>query len=881
MNLGTKLGPYEILAPIGAGGMGEVYKARDTRLDRTVAVKVLPSHIAAREDLRARFEREARAVSSLNHPHICSLFDVGQQDGVDYIVLEHLDGETLFDRLQRGPLPLDQALKYAMQIADAVDRAHRSGVVHRDLKPGNIMLTRDGAKVLDFGLAKTAPKSAADGATMTMALTSEGTMLGTPQYMSPEQISGSEADARSDIFAFGCVLYEMITGKRAFDGKTRVSVIGAILAAEPPPMSTLQPVTPHQLERTVARCLAKDPEDRWQSLRDVLLELRSITDAPAGTPVRTKRWWVPWAVAAALFAALAITNVLWLRTQEPEVRPTQFLVDPPRDTQFTNQYGATAISPDGRYLVFGAGTEGTAPLWLRPLDSVSARPLQGSEGGNLPFWSPDSRWVLFFADGKLKRSDIVGGAPQVLCDASVALLAQGAAWSRDGIIVFSGTEGLMRVPASGGVPQQITQRDTERKELGHGLPQFLPDGKRLLYFIVSGDPNLQGIYATSLDNPKERVKILATERKAYYVPSSRAGRTGFLVWMRDRTLLAQPFDAERLRLEGDATPVAEDVAYGLPVRAAFWTSDAGLLVYRTGEAARKHKLVWMSREGKRLGEAVKEDRYGSFKLSPDGSRVAVSRSEDGDHSDIWVFEFGRAVMTRLTFDSKRYSTPVWSPDGRQIAFSSYRNEGSQIYRKDAGGGGREEQLTTVLNPKFLSGWTPDGRYILYSEIDPKTGFDLWALPLEGDRKPVAVLQSPFNDTLGTSSPDGKWIAYASDASGRAEIYVRAFPASGDPWQVSNDGGSAPRWRADGKELFYVGLGRNSVMAAGVRVEGSRFQSDTARELFPMLVTRLGTASSFFEVTRDGQRFLMLEPASGAREVVPLTVVLNWQAALKK
>jgi Tol biopolymer transport system component len=882
--------------------MGEVYKARDTRLDRTVAIKVMPQHIAQREDLRQRFEREARVVSSLNHPYICVLHDIGKQDGVDFMVLEHLEGETLEARLAKGPLPLDQVFKYGVQIADALDRAHRSGVSHRDVKPANIMLTRDGVKVLDFGLAKSMAKPGPSDDTVTLAMTGEGTVLGTPQYMAPELFEGKEADARSDIFGFGCVLYQMVTGKRAFDGKTRVSVVAAIIGAEPPPMTALQPVTPRALERLVQGCLVKDPEERYQSMWDVLIDLRSLegarADELAKAPAKTmgKVAWLPWAVAVLFLFTAAAATFLWLHQPVPETRATQFILEPPPDNVFTNPNGATAISPDGRYLVFGAAPPG-APvpsLWLRPLDSLSARVLPGTDGGNFPFWSPDSRSIAFFAGGALKRIDIAGGPPVVLSDASAQLPGGdpvGGAWNRKGVILFSrATSGLQRVAASGGVPAQVTTTDTSRHEFAHGFPQFLPDGKRFIYFIQASDSGVSGVYAGSLDRPQERVQILKTDFKAVYSPPV-SSRPGYLVWIRDQTVMAQRFDAGNLRLEGEAAPIAEDVGFN-GTRAAFWVSDAGLLAYRTGTAGPRTRMVWTGRDGKRLEEVGPEDVSGGVRISPNGKRAAVNRRDAGNSThDVWLFEFGRDVMTRLTFDPKQDVSPVWSPDGRQIAFSSNRSGEHQLYRKDAGGGGQEEQLTGGPNPKFVTDWSRDGKYLLYYETAPKTQDDMWALPLEaadgssgpGARKPIPVLQTPFAERNGVFSPDGKWIAHTSNESGRFEVYVIAFQgvATGPAgkWQVSNQGGGRPKWRGDGKELFYSGLGDTSITAVAIRLSATSVESDTPRQLFTM--SQMPAVPSPFDVTSDGQRLLMLQPAGGPRGVTPLTVVVNWQAGLKQ
>jgi Tol biopolymer transport system component len=717
--------------------------------------------------------------------------------------------------------------------------------------------------------------------------------------MAPELFEGKEADARSDVFGFGCVLYEMVTGKRAFGGKTRVSVVASIIGSEPPPMSALQPLTPAALERLALGCLVKDPDERYQSLWDVLMDLRSIAGARAEERARSlvKRAWLPWAVAGLFMAAAAAAIFLWLRQPAPEMRASAFTLDPPPDNQFTNAYGATAVSPDGRYLVFAAAAGSAKPsLWLRPIDSLSVRVLPGTESGNFPFWSPESKSIAFFAtDGKLKRVDIAGGAPLVLCDATLAfgdgLAAAGGAWSREGVILFGSVSGLQRVAASGGVPALLTKADASRQEFAHGFPQFLPDGKRFLYFIRSRDSNVAGIYAGSLDRPQERLKILRASAKAVYAPPV-SGRPGYLLWLREQTLMTQRFDAGNLRLEGDPRPLVEDVAM-LGSRAAFWVSDAGLLVYRTGEDYPRHKMTWMSRDGKRLEEAGQEDRYNDLRLSPDGRRVAIGRRDAANENnwDVWLFDFGRTVMTRVTFDPKEDNRALWSPDGRQIAFASDRSGVAQLYRKDAGGGGREEQLTEGPNPKYPTDWSRDGRYLLYSELGQKTGEDLWALPLEaagaspvpGVRKPILVLQTPYSERGAVFSPDGKWIAYTSDESGLDAVYVMAFPEApsgpASKWQVSNQGGSRPKWPGDGKELFYVGPGGGSIMAAGIRTSAAGIESGTPRLLFAM--SQLPPSVSPYDVTADGQRFLVLQPPGGTRGVASLTVVTNWQSVLKQ
>jgi Tol biopolymer transport system component/DNA-binding winged helix-turn-helix (wHTH) protein len=620
------------------------------------------------------------------------------------------------------------------------------------------------------------------------------------------------------------------------------------------------------------------------------LEQFKAKPEPAPQPQRKRRW-LPWAVASGMTVAAAGVTGFFLARTTPLALTSQFTVEPPPDTIFTNPWAATAISPDGRLLVYDAAADAgsaTPTLWLRPFDSLAARSLPGTESANLPFWSPDSKSVAFFAEGKLKRVNIAGGAPLVLCEAPISVAlgtgsgAVGGAWSRDGVIVFGAPDGLHRVAASGGVSTLLTKTDPAGPESGHGAPQFLPDGKRFLYYVESRDSNTRGIYGGSLNRPQDRVQILRTSAKALYAPPV-AGRPGYLLWLREQTLLAQRFDARNLRPEGDPAPLAQDIAL-TDHRAAFWTSDAGLLVYRTAGNSSKKKLVWIGRDGKRLGNAAPEDNYGSLRLSPDGKRVALGRTDPDGKPDTWLFEFGRGVFTRFTFDPKRAVQPVWSPDGRHIAFLSNRSGIDQLYWKDSSGAGQEEQLTNSPNDKNFLDWSRGGRYLLYTENAFKTHEDIMALPLEGERKPMVVLRTPFNEREGVFSPDGKWIAYVSDESGLDEVYVRAFPpaAAGGKWQVSSQRGRRPRWRSDGKELFYLAQSNRfaqsiRMMAAGIGMKADSVEIDTPRELFPISVD-LGTSSPY-DVTPDGQRFLVEEPSTTAR-VAPLTVVTNWQAELK-
>jgi len=864
---GTKLGPYEIIEPIGKGGMGEVWKARDTRLDRVVAIKL------SKTEFSERFEREARAVAALNHPHICQLYDVGP----NYLVFEYVEGEPL-----KGPLPLDKTLEYAAQICDALDAAHTKKITHRDLKPANILVNKQCVKLLDFGLAKIEePVEMAEQA-VTTGLTVKGQIMGTLRYMSPEQLQGKKADARSDIFSFGCVLYEMITGKHAFDGASPASVIGAILER---PAPSIADVAPLALDRVLRRCLEKYPDRRWQSASDVKWTLENLenADAASQSDTRAVRSWTRWTVSAIL-ALVSVGIVGWALWPKPapETRSVRFVLDPPPGNSFVHPFFAQSFSPDGRFFVFSGGTPRSGgSLWLRPLDSFEARQLPGTEGGNGTFWSPDGRSIGFVAENKLKRIEIPGGSPQILCD--VGSNYEGGSWSRNGVILFSDGGVIRRVPATGGAATAVTALDPARIEIGHFFPQFLSDGRAFLYLIQSPNAKVQGIYAAVLDGASGRAispaRIIAgADSKAVYAPPF-AGSQGYLLWQRQDTLMAQRFDPSRLRVEGDPISVAHPVDsltfYPDLRRAAFWTSDTGFLAYLTG-SGHGFRMNWVSRDGKQREAIGPEDDYEWPRLSPDGRRLAVARSVS-TNQEIWVYEFSRNVMARLTFSGKN-TLPVWSSDGRQITFSSVRNGSGQISRKDIGGAGREERL--AQGAKVTLDWSRDGRYLLYEEQNAKTGWDLIVLPLDGpegaQRDPIPFLQTPFDEQDGVFSPDGKWIAYDSNESGETEVYIQPFPPSGGKWQVSSGGGSNPRWRGDGKELFYRIDPLGDVMAAGIHTSPGRVDIDPPHVLF------MWNGPPTFDVSSDGQHFLMLDPPGANTGIVRLlTLVSNWQAALKK
>jgi Tol biopolymer transport system component len=881
---GTKLGPYEIVSPTGAGGMGEVYRARDTRLQRTVAVKILPSQLAEDPDARQRFEREARTISSLNHPNICTLYDIGQQDGIDFLVMEFLEGETLADRVSKGPLPIEQVLRYGIEICDGLEKAHRSGVVHRDLKPGNIMITKAGAKLMDFGLAKAAATSAATSAlTATLTtplgshpLTAQGMVVGTFQYMSPEQVEGKEADARSDIFALGAVLYEMAAGKRAFEGNTAASAMAAVLERDPAPISSLQPMTPPAFERLVKNCLAKDPDDRWQTAHDVKLQLKQILEGgsqagAAATTVlpqtRRSAWgWVTAAVLGMVAVVAFSTAYVAYHKQSPMLRVE---INPPANMQFNlagDNAGPAMISPDGRTMVFSANGPGGTQLYLRSLDSTTPRALPGTETGMFPFWSPDSRSIAFFTGDKLKRIEVNGGAPVTICDAN---LGRGGSWNEDGMIIAAITynAGIWRVPASGGTPTAITTVDN-RTYSSHRWPWFLPDGKHFLYVAVNHNAPTSpeaGVFLASLDGKENRL-LFHTLSSAIYV-------SGYLLYQRETSLVAQPFDPASGKFTGEPQTLSESFQYDAGLwRANLSASNNGMMLYASGAASGTQTILWLDRTGKRVGTVGDPGVFFDLDLSPDEKKLAVTDANTSA-ATVYVHDLSGKLKTRLTFSGGAHITPIWSPDSKEVAFTA--NQQAAISTKVVAGSGPEQTL--LSSPKQIyqgvTDWSRDGRYLMY-EQGPGVDEQLWILPLFGDRKPFPYTGMNVQERSGTFSPDARWVAYMSNETGRPEVYVSPFPWTGARWQISNGGGSSPRWRADGKELFYFDF--SGIAAVAVDGGGSSFQIGATKQLFRLPLRGL---SREYAASRDGQRIIAITPSEGTSQ--SLTLVQNWMAEIKK
>jgi len=880
LSAGTMLGPYEIADALGAGGMGEVYRARDSRLERTVAIKILPEQFSRDQELKQRFEREAKTISSLNHPNICTLHDVGHQDGIDYLVMEYIEGESLAQRLVKGALPTDQLLKTAIQIADALDKAHRHGVIHRDLKPGNIMMAKSGAKLLDFGLAKPAVafKPAASGgvATRTSAsspITRQGTIAGTLQYMSPEQLEGKEADPRSDIFALGAVLYEMATGKRAFEGKGSLSVVSAILEKDPEPISKVQPMSPPALEQVVKTCLAKDPDERWQSAADVGRMLRWILEggSQAGVPEhvasrrrkREQSIWIAAGLAVALLAALAGWQGA-LRTRS--VNPVHVSIALPEGkVLLNNSTGAVAISPDGSTIVFAAQGEDREPqLYLRKLDSFESRPIPGTEDGQDPFFSPDGEWVGFVtADNKLKKVSLHGGS-SLIADGA---MPGGATWAGDGTIYFlkSLVSGVYAVPAGGGQPRQITQTGSTPDDRGHLWPGLLPGDNGLIFTVWTGKSfNAARIEALSFKTGKRKV-LLEGGTGARYLPD------GHLAYGHDGSLFVVGFDPERLEIKGSPVPVIEGVMMqAANGDVAFAVSRSGTLVFGPGGfQSFQYELDWMDRSGKATKITDEIRPYAFPNISPDGKRIALTL--ESSTFDVWVYDLERDTLTKVSFGGDDYR-PKWSPDGKLLAYDSSKSGHEQIYVTSAGGQGPEMTVTDGPGDKELYAWTADGHEVTFSQENKDTGWDLYAASVEGDHKQRPLLVAPFNQTQGRISPNGKWLSYISDESGQPEVFVQAI---GDPTtrvQVSRETGNVPRWTSAGNELIF--LSKHRLMSVKFAL-GTTLNPGKPVQLFEDKREWGG-----YDIAGDG-RFLVAREADQKGAGTQINVVFNWFGELKR
>jgi serine/threonine protein kinase/Tol biopolymer transport system component len=881
LSAGVMLGPYEIRSLLGAGGMGEVYLARDTRLDRDVALKLLPPALTQDPDRLRRFEQEARSASALNHPAIVAVYDLGQSDGQPYISMEFVDGQTLRDILAPGPLPARRALHIAAQIADGLAKAHDAGIVHRDLKPENVMLSNDGfAKILDFGLAKLVAgdvESRSIAETMTAKGTRPGTVMGTVGYMSPEQASGRPADNRSDQFSFGVVLYEMLTGQRAFNRSTAVETMSAIIRDDATPIGQLAPSIPVPVRWIVERCLAKAPADRYGSTRDLARDLASARDhlseltssgavsvtAPVPRSTSRTREAVAWSLAAVF--ALAAIVLLFRDRAAPSVvpvRPVRFPLAPPEKVIFQLGIGGPpfAVSPDGRTLVFtGVSENGLRQLWLRPFDSLTSRPLAGTEGGAGPFWSPDGLSVGFFAQNRMKRLSLSSGDVTIICEARTG---GGATWNRDGVIVFApaADSALFRVAASGGTPAAVTTLDSAHDESAHMGPLFLPDGRHFLFRKLGRDN--AGTYVGTLDSTEH--KHLSTEQSMLGFASP-----DYFFFVRDRALMADRIDLTRLQLKGDPIRVAEGIDTLGPA-AAFAVSPAGTIVYWSGRQTITQP-TWMLRDGTVTGTVGPPAAYVNVAIAPDGRQVAVDRFDP--EPAIWLLDVARGTSTRATFGRVYESTPVWAPDGQAFVYALARDAPPNLFFKRMGSTGADERLFRNTFQSFPQSWSPDSRFIAYTTVNPNTSSDIWLFPTTGDRKPVPFLQSPFAEDHPRISPDGRWMAYVSNESGRSSVYVTRFPEPGGKWQVSVEAGGFPVWRRDGRELFY--RARDGKLLSVSVGTGADFEAGPAKPLFAPRVFLAGPGGgTFYDVAPDG-RFLVnviVEQTSS-----PATVVMHWTA----
>ena len=879
---GSRLGPYEITGPLGAGGMGEVYKAVNTRLDRNVAIKILSSELADDPALRQRFEREARVISSLNHPHICVLHDVGHEDGTDYLVMELVEGESLASRLEKGALPLDQVLKIGSEVADALDKAHRRGIVHRDLKPGNMMLTPSGSKLLDFGVAKVVHAPALDpsltaAATHTTPVTHQGSIVGTFQYMSPEQVEGKDVDARSDIFSFGSVLYEMVTGRRAFLGASRLSVASAVLEREPEPIRAIRPETPRALDRAIRVCLAKDPEDRWQTARDLHRELKWIAGAggqaddvvpPAShRKGRERAAWI--AVAALALVAMLAATGWWLASRPAPSRPLMRLsVETSPGAIFDRFVGAqVAVSPDGtRVLAAEFDPAGTWQLAVRRFDQSQFVPIAGTDNARHPFFSPDGEWIAFFSGGKLKKVPVQGGAPVTLCEAGG--FALGGSWGDDGTIVAAfneGTTGLARIPSGGGVPTPLTQIRVERGERSHVWPQVLPGSQAVLFMVYKKDRFVEG----ELVDADVDVLTKSGDRKTIHHGGfiSRYLPSGHLVYVKKNTMWAAPFRLDRLAVIGEPQPVLEEVN-----GPDFDFSSTGTAVYVSSreELSTPYGIWWLDGTGRTAPLRATPGLYENVRFSPDGKRLAFEKASSWERADIWVKDLERDTESRLTQPPGRHNTPVWMPDGQTIVFDSNSQPASGLYWVRADGAGEAQRLTDQKAGYWTAGSvSPDGKWLAFSKFADDDRIQIWTAPIDGDRdrlrlgKAELFSRSSADETDPAFSPDGRWLAYTSSESGTAEQYVRPFPGPGGKWQISTGGGRNPIWSRTERKLYFLTPDWR-IMVAGYSADAGQFAAAKPQLWSDKKLAYLGGCYPY-DLAPDGKRFAVVLNPDTANE----------------
>jgi serine/threonine protein kinase len=867
--------------------MGEVYRARDTRLNREVALKVLPAEFARDPDRLLRFEQEARSTSALNHPNILTVYGFGTHEGNPYLVMELLEGRELRAYLDDGSVPVRKAIDYAQQIAAGLAAAHEKGIVHRDLKPENLFVTRDGrVKILDFGLAKLRPprdEPAGSVVATQKQLTNPGTVMGTVAYMSPEQVRGQDLEQRSDIFSFGLILFEMLSGKRAFTGESHVEVMNSILKEDPPELSDANAKIPPAVDRIVRRCLEKNPEQRFHSARDLGYTLEAVaSSSPSAsnyteraldtTPSKRGGWRERiWIIATGILAiVLLVWSAGWFRRAEPAAPAVRFSLVAPEGTSFLEP--SFALSPDGRQLAFSAidANEKTL-LYLRPLNAFAAQALPGTENAVLPFWSPDSRSIAFFSGGKLKRVDVSGGLPQTVCEAWNACYGS---WNSAGDIIMAPThEGVLyRVPATGGVRTALTTLDESRGESSHWLPQFLPDGKHFLYYAFGKQAGQSGVCVGSLSE-KTTSLVLSTDRRALYT-------AGYLLFVKDGALMGQAFDPGALKLTGEPFLVVEQVRATNYILPHLSVAENGTMVFQSRQI-QPPQLVLFDRSGKQLGTVGESADYSNPSLAPDGKRVAVGIPDPKTGKrDIWLIDLARAVKSRFTFDPADDFNPVWSRDGSLLFFTSDRKGQRDIFQKKVNAAEEEQLVYTSPELKNACDLSPDGRLLIYNtnpaDSNSATRNDLWLLPLEGERNPRPFLKTQFTEDQAVISPDGKWVAYKSNESGREEVYVATFPQLSGKWQVSVDGGAEPQWRRDGKELFFTDAGRK-LMAAVVKTSTGAFETDVPKLLFETQLINVPGRNRFV-VTGDGQQFVVITRLSAP---APINVVLNWTAEIKK